>query len=57
MRLERRSLVYRSICVGQHVANDSLFIDIATCLWALTFANPEGQALDPDTFVDGGLVL
>lgn len=27
-----------SICVGRHVANNSLFIDIATILWSCTLA-------------------
>ncbi|VDB83460.1 unnamed protein product [Peniophora sp. CBMAI 1063] len=47
----------RRICIGRHIANDSLFIDIATCLWAFTFTNPKGQVLDVDTFTDGGLVF
>ncbi|KZV73540.1 cytochrome P450 [Peniophora sp. CONT] len=47
----------RRICVGKHVANNSLFIDIATCLWAFSFANVKGQELDVDGFLDTGLVV
>ncbi|KZV62558.1 cytochrome P450 [Peniophora sp. CONT] len=47
----------RRICVGRHVAINSLFIDIATCLWAFSFANVKGQKLDVDGFVDTGLVV
>ena len=57
MRLERRSLIYRSICVGQHVANDSLFIDIAISLWAFSLANVEGQELNADNVVDEGTIM
>ncbi|KZV75180.1 cytochrome P450 [Peniophora sp. CONT] len=47
----------RRVCVGKHVANNSLFIDIATCLWATTFANVKGQKLDVNGCVDEGLVV
>ncbi|KZV67268.1 cytochrome P450 [Peniophora sp. CONT] len=47
----------RRICVGRHVAFNSLFIDIATCLWAFSFANVKGQELDVDAFLDTGLVV
>ncbi|KZV67277.1 cytochrome P450 [Peniophora sp. CONT] len=47
----------RRICVGKHVANNSMFIDIATCLWAFTFANVKGQDLDINAFVDEGIVV
>jgi cytochrome P450 len=32
----------RRICVGRHVAEDSLAIDFATLLWAMRFERPEG---------------
>ncbi|KZV67278.1 cytochrome P450 [Peniophora sp. CONT] len=47
----------RRICVGKHVAFDSTFIDIATCLWAFTLANVKGQELDVDGCVDEGVVV
>ncbi|KAI0060305.1 cytochrome P450 [Artomyces pyxidatus] len=51
----------RRICVGRHVANDSLFIDFATVLWALNLeaakdASGKTIPLDIDSFVDVGLV-
>ncbi|KZV67267.1 cytochrome P450 [Peniophora sp. CONT] len=47
----------RRICVGRHVANNSLFIDMATCLWAFSFANVHGQELDVDDCIDEGIVV
>ncbi|KAI0060310.1 cytochrome P450 [Artomyces pyxidatus] len=51
----------RRICVGRHVANDSLFIDFATVLWTLNLeaakdASGKTIPLDVDSFVDVGLV-
>ncbi|KZV60962.1 cytochrome P450 [Peniophora sp. CONT] len=47
----------RRICIGRHIANNSLFIDMATCLWAFSFTNPKAQVVDVDAFVDKGLIL
>ncbi|KZV64301.1 cytochrome P450 [Peniophora sp. CONT] len=47
----------RRVCVGKHVANKGLFIEIATCLWAFSLANIEGQALNVNAFCDEGLVV
>ncbi|VDB83466.1 unnamed protein product [Peniophora sp. CBMAI 1063] len=47
----------RRICVGKHVASNSMFIDIATCLWAFTFSNVQGQKLELDDCVDQGVVV
>ncbi|VDC00277.1 unnamed protein product [Peniophora sp. CBMAI 1063] len=47
----------RRICVGRHVANNSLFIDIATCLWAFSLTKEKGKELDVDGFVEDGLVV
>ncbi len=48
--------------VGKHVANEWLFIYIATTLWEATLERARGQdgkevPLDTDTFVDNGMVL
>jgi cytochrome P450 len=52
----------RRVCIGKHAANDSLFIHIATVLWAarLECARDEsGKEIPPDTetVVDSGTVL
>ena len=52
----------RRTCVGRHVANDSLFVFIATTLWAATLERVRDQdgkevPLDINTFVDTGMVL
>jgi len=52
----------RRACVGKHAANDSLFIDIATVLWAsqLEHARDENGKeipIDADTPIDIGTVL
>ncbi|VDB83458.1 unnamed protein product [Peniophora sp. CBMAI 1063] len=47
----------RRICVGKHVANNSLFIDIAISLWAFTFVNVKGQSPSADGCVNEGLVV
>ena len=48
------------LCVGKYVANDSLFINIATLLWASKIErkkDPSGQLLPLDGFVDHGIVV
>ncbi|KAF5343599.1 hypothetical protein D9757_013685 [Collybiopsis confluens] len=52
----------RRLCVGRHVANQSLFIDIALMLWALNIENPidangKPAPIDVDGFIDDGLVM
>jgi cytochrome P450 len=52
----------RRECPGRHVANNSLFINIAIVLWAMKIErkkDPSGQliALDVDGFVDQGIVV
>ncbi|KAJ7493604.1 cytochrome P450 [Mycena latifolia] len=48
----------RRICVGRHVANASLFIDMASILWALSIAPLKDAPLpSADGCVDTGLVL
>lgn len=52
----------RRVCVGRHVANNSLFINIATVLWALKIERKKDEAgkllpLDVDGFVEDGLVV
>ncbi|KAJ7112782.1 cytochrome P450 [Mycena crocata] len=52
----------RRICVGRHVGNNSLFIDMAYILWALTIApckDGNGIPIMPNTegYVNDGLVL
>ncbi|KAH8987346.1 cytochrome P450 [Lactarius hatsudake] len=49
-------------CVGKHIANESLFIYIATALWALTLEqvrdeDGNGVPLDVDKFVDTGITI
>ncbi|KAH9175619.1 cytochrome P450 [Lactarius sanguifluus] len=49
-------------CVGKHLANDSLFIYIATVLWASTLERARDQdgnevPLDTDGFVDTGTIV
>jgi cytochrome P450 len=49
-------------CVGKHIANESLFIYIATALWAATFERARGQdgkevSLDMEKFIDTGTVM
>lgn len=39
------------------MATNSLLIDIATCLWAFSFANITGQKLDADDCIDNGIVV
>jgi len=52
----------RRICVGRHVANDSLFMYMATALWAANFERVRDQDgkethLDVNAFVDTGMVF
>ncbi|TFY50489.1 hypothetical protein EVG20_g11487, partial [Dentipellis fragilis] len=52
----------RRICVGQHVANDILFIDIAVILWSTKIergrdANGELIPMDRDGYLEHGLVV
>ncbi|KAF8271997.1 cytochrome P450 [Lactarius quietus] len=52
----------RRLCVGRHVANNSLFIDIAILLWALKIERKKDATgkllpLDVDGFVEDGLVV
>ncbi|KAJ6500677.1 cytochrome P450 [Mycena sanguinolenta] len=52
----------RRICIGKDIVNDSLFIAIASMLWAFDFAAPiddSGQKILPskNAFVDEGLVV
>ena len=49
-------------CVGKHIANESLFIYIATALWSASLERVRDQdgnevPLDTDKFVDTGVVL
>jgi cytochrome P450 len=49
-------------CVGKHVANDSLFLTMATMLWAGNLERVRDQSgeevpLDTETFVDTGVFL
>jgi len=50
----------RRICVGKYLANDSLFINTATILWAANLERARGEngkelPPDPDVFVDNGI--
>ncbi|KAH9066399.1 cytochrome P450 [Lactarius vividus] len=52
----------RRACVGKHVANDSLFISIATVLWSANLErvrDQTGKEVTPDTetYVDTGMVF
>jgi cytochrome P450 len=52
----------RRVCVGRHVANNSLFNNIATVLWALKIerkqdATGELLPLDVDGFVEDGVIV
>ena len=49
-------------CIGNHVANDSLFIFFATVLWAMNFESVRDNQgnkipLDTESFFDTGIVL
>ncbi|KAI0254607.1 cytochrome P450 [Lactifluus subvellereus] len=52
----------RRICVGKHVANNSLFIDIAMMLWACTIEPAKDEnghviPIDVDGCIEDGLVV
>ncbi|KAI0036365.1 cytochrome P450 [Vararia minispora EC-137] len=52
----------KRVCVGRHVANNSLFINIATLLWAATIAPAKSAdgteiPIDVDGFVDDGMIF
>ena len=52
----------RRICVGKHAANEVLFIDIATVLWAAQLeracdASGKEMPLDTDSQIDTGMIL
>ena len=52
----------RRICIGRHVANNSLFLNIATILWAMNIERETDEKgnvvpLDVDGCVDHGLVV
>ena len=52
----------RRACVGKHAANDSLFINMATVLWATQFEHARDEnekeiPVDTETPVDSGMVL
>ena len=52
----------RRACAGKHAANDSLFISMATVLWAVKLERPRDEngkevPLDTETPVDIGMVL
>jgi cytochrome P450 len=52
----------RRACVGKHGANDTLFIDMATVLWATRLECPRDESgkkvpLDTETPVDIGTIL
>ncbi|KAH9033943.1 cytochrome P450, partial [Lactarius hengduanensis] len=49
-------------CMGKHIVNESLFVYIATALWAVTFDRVRDEdgnqvPLDADVFVDTGMSL
>ena len=52
----------RRVCVGKHVANNSLFIDIAMMLWACTIEPAKDEnghviPIDVDGCIEDGLVV
>jgi cytochrome P450 len=52
----------RRACVGKHAANDTLFMNMATVLWAMKLERPRDESgkevpLDTETPVDIGTVL
>lgn len=54
--------IYGSVCVGMHLANQSLFIDVASLLWAFKMGNPidgNGKPITStqDAFVDAGNLM
>jgi hypothetical protein len=47
----------RRICVGKYVGNDSLFIDIATLVWAMDIQYIGKEKIDLEGYVDEGIVM
>ncbi|KZV67838.1 cytochrome P450 [Peniophora sp. CONT] len=47
----------RRVCVGKHVASNSLFIQIAMSLWSSTLSNVKNQKIDVEAYHDEGLVV
>jgi cytochrome P450 len=52
----------RRICLGRHVANNSVFIDIATMFWASKIERKKDESgrllpLGVDKFVEQGILL
>ena len=52
----------RRICIGMHIANQALFIDVASLLWAVSIekaAGEDGKPIVPSRTecVDEGLVV
>ena len=52
----------RRACVGKHAANDALFLDIATMLWAARFESARDEngneiPVDMETTIDLGTIL
>jgi len=48
----------RRICVGRHVSNNSMYIDIASMLWATWIENAPGAPMpDNVSMLDDGLVV
>jgi len=48
----------RRICVGRHVSNNSMYIDIANMLWATWIENAPGAPMpDNVSMLDDGLVV
>jgi cytochrome P450 len=52
----------RQTCIGKHVANDSLFINMAMVLWDLRVEGPRDESgkklsLDTESSVDARMVL
>ena len=50
------------ICIGMHIANQALFIDVASLLWAVSIekaVGPDGKPIVPSRTecVDEGLVV
>lgn len=56
--IETETRFGRRACVGKHVANDSLFMSMATVLWVARLECPRDESgkefpLDTETTVDG----
>jgi cytochrome P450 len=52
----------KRVCVGKYLANDSLFIVMATVLWAANLERVRGESgeevpIDTESFLDTGIVL